>query len=136
MQFQVPQIDIEDKIFGPLTLKQFLYLATGGVIIFVAFMFFELGFVILIGIPIAAISASFAFLKYNGRPLPRIMLSMITFSASPHVFIWKKEVKPIPKAKEKKAIPKPTYIPKLTESKLKELAWSLDIKQDIYKEKS
>jgi len=31
MQYQVPQfIEIEDKIFGPLTLKQFLYLAGGG----------------------------------------------------------------------------------------------------------
>lgn len=135
MQFQVPQIDVEDKIFGPLTLKQFLYLATGGVIIFVALMFFELAFVILIGIPIAAVSAAFAFLKYNGRPLPRIILSMLTFSASPHTFIWKKSAKPTPKAKEKRTTQEPTYIPKLTESKLKELAWSLDIKQDIYKEK-
>lgn len=135
MQFQVPQIDVEDKIFGPLTLKQFLYLATGGVIIFLAFMFFELAFVILIGVPIAAVSAAFAFLKYNGRPLPRIILSMITFSASPHMFIWKKVAKQVPKAKERKATQEPTYIPTLTESKLKELAWSLDIKQDIYKEK-
>ena len=30
MQFQVPQfIEIEDKIFGPLTFKQFIYLAGG-----------------------------------------------------------------------------------------------------------
>jgi hypothetical protein len=28
MQFRVPQfIDIEDKLFGPLTFKQFIYLA-------------------------------------------------------------------------------------------------------------
>ena len=31
MQFQVPQfIEVEDKIFGPLTFKQFVYM-TGGV---------------------------------------------------------------------------------------------------------
>jgi hypothetical protein len=30
MHYQVPQfIEIEDKIFGPLTLKQFIYLAGG-----------------------------------------------------------------------------------------------------------
>jgi len=30
MQFQVPQfIEVEDKIFGPLTFKQFVYMAGG-----------------------------------------------------------------------------------------------------------
>ena len=36
MRFQVPQfIEVEDKIFGPLTLKQFIYLAGAGGLVFV-----------------------------------------------------------------------------------------------------
>jgi len=36
MQYQVPQfIEVEDRIIGPLTLKQFLYLAFAGAILFV-----------------------------------------------------------------------------------------------------
>ena len=39
MQFQVPQgIDMEDKIVGPLTLIQFLYLLVGGVIDYLLFL--------------------------------------------------------------------------------------------------
>ena len=38
MRFQVPQfIDIEDKIFGPLTFKQFVYLAGGGGLAFLIY---------------------------------------------------------------------------------------------------
>ena len=38
MQFQVPQfIEIEDKIFGPLTFKQFIYLAGGGGLCFLLY---------------------------------------------------------------------------------------------------
>ena len=38
MRFQVPQfIEIESKIFGPLTLKQFIYLIGGGGIIFILY---------------------------------------------------------------------------------------------------
>ena len=67
MQFQVPQfIDIEDKIFGPLTAKQFFYLAGGGALIFIMYVFLQFWLVILLGVPVAALSLSLAFLKING----------------------------------------------------------------------
>ena len=49
MQFNVPQfIDIEDKIIGPLTLKQFLFLVAGAGLLFVLWLFLNLGaFIIL-----------------------------------------------------------------------------------------
>ena len=55
MQFQVPQfIEVEDKIVGPLTFKQFIYLAGGGGVIAILYAFLPLFFVILLGIPVAA----------------------------------------------------------------------------------
>ena len=43
MRFQVPQfIEVEDKIFGPLTLKQFIYVFGGGGLCFVFYTFLPL----------------------------------------------------------------------------------------------
>ena len=40
MQFSVPQfVEVEDKIIGPLTLKQFLVLLGGGFVVFVLYKF-------------------------------------------------------------------------------------------------
>ena len=38
MQFKVPQfIDVEDKLFGPVTFKEFVYLAGGAGLIYVIY---------------------------------------------------------------------------------------------------
>ena len=70
MRFQVPQfIEVEDKIFGPLTLKQFIYLAGGGGLSFVIYRILDS--LILSFIPIIlvmAFSASLAFYKINNKP--------------------------------------------------------------------
>jgi len=43
MQFNVPQfIETEDKLIGPFTLKQFLYLAAGGALLVFAWYFLRL----------------------------------------------------------------------------------------------
>ena len=71
-QFQIPQfIEMEDKLFGPLTFKQFMYLVGGGGICFILYVWLPLPFIIKI-IPIAGVAAlalALAFVKYNGRPL-------------------------------------------------------------------
>ena len=136
MQYQVPQIEVEDKIFGPLTLKQFIFIAIGAGIIFFSLTIFELWLVILIAIPIGSASTALAFLKVNGRPLPKITISMFRYAASPRLYIWRKVKKQIKKVPDEK--PETTgqqlYTPELTRNRLKELAWSLDIKQEIEKE--
>ena len=39
MRFQVPQfIEVEDKIFGPMTLKQFIYMAGGAGLSFLIYV--------------------------------------------------------------------------------------------------
>ena len=69
MQYQVPQfIDIEDRIIGPLTLKQFIYLAFAAAVLFVFWFLFKFYIWIIVALPITILAMAFAFLKINDRP--------------------------------------------------------------------
>lgn len=132
MQYQVPQfIEIEDKIFGPLTFKQFVYIVGGGGISFVAYRFLPFIIAILIIIPMISISVALAFYKVNNKPFLDTIQSAVKFYLTDKLYIWKKEPK---KAEERKApgeqIPK-MFVPKLSASKLRELTWNLDINETL-----
>lgn len=133
MRYQVPQfIEVEDKIFGPLTFKQFIYLAGGTAICFLLYTFFPTFIAIIVGLPIAALAGALAFYKYNDKPFIELVEALFKYSLTSKLYIWKKEEK-VPVAKAASAIgsgvPKQIYVPKLSDSKLKELTWSLDIKE-------
>ena len=141
MRFQVPQfIEVEDKIFGPLTLKQFVYLAGGAGMSFLIYVFLNNLFLSVIPIAIImAISASLAFYKVNNRPFINVMESAFKYFFSKKLYIWKKEDKPQPKDADTALKDAKNYasvmVPKIADSKLKDLAWSLDIKESIYSNK-
>ena len=89
MQFQVPQfIDIEDKIMGPLTLKQFLYLAAAGAFSFILFFMLQAWLWIALTVIMGLIAVAFAFIKYNGQPMPRVFASAIKFLWLPKFYLW------------------------------------------------
>lgn len=129
MKFQVPQfIEIEDKIIGPLTLKQGMYLGGGifGSYLCIRFLGLYLGF--LFALPIMVLALALAFYKINNKPFILILEAAFKFYVGDKLYIWKKEEKTITKAiKANKERASPIYVPKLSESKLKDLAWSLDI---------
>ncbi len=94
MNFQVPQfIETEDKIIGPLTLRQFFYIAAGGLISFFLFFFLQPWLWIFITFFIAVIAISFAFIKINGRPLTTIFIAAIGFYWKPRMFLWERKEK-------------------------------------------
>lgn len=98
-QFQVPQfIETEDKIVGPLTLKQFLYLAGAGFTSFMLFFVLQLWLWFIVTMFLAAIAASFAFIKVNGRPFAAFLNSVLKYAWYPRLYIWQSS----PKLKEKK----------------------------------
>ncbi len=132
MRFQVPQfIEIEDKIFGPLTFKQFIYLLGGAGAVFVLYAFLPLYLAIFFGIPIAVFALALAFYKVNNQPFVNVVEHAFRFSTSNKLFLWKKrEIKTTPET-EQKAKAAPAYMPKLTKNKLSDLAWSLDIKEKL-----
>ena len=92
MQYQVPQfIEMEDKIVGPLTLKQFGYLAGGGILSFALFFILKMGFAITLAIPIVAAAITMAFGKIKGTPMPKYLSAMIGFALKPQLYLWKKK---------------------------------------------
>lgn len=91
MQFQVPQyIDVEDKIVGPLTLKQFFYIASGFLTIFVTFFIFVTWLWLITSTIVATISLSFALVKYNGRPLMTVTIAAIRYYMGGRTYTWQK----------------------------------------------
>jgi hypothetical protein len=139
MQYQVPQfIEVEDKIFGPFTLKQFIYLAGGAGLSFVVYEL--LSSLVLAFIPIIVImafSAALAFYKVNNKPFIYVVEAAFKYMMSTKLYIWKKEPNKkadnaVQEAKEYAGI----MVPKISDSKLKDLTWSLDIKESMYTNKN
>jgi len=134
MRYQVPQFtEVESKIFGQLTFKQFIYLFGGGGVLFVLFTTLPLFLFFIFGIPFAIFSAALAFHKVNNQPFIKVVENAVKFLLSPKLFLWKK-TPPKKIVRENKESPRettPIYIPRFTKSKLKDLAWSLDIKEKI-----
>ena len=92
MRFEVPQfIEIEDKIFGPFTWKQFIYL--GGGIGLAVVMLFTLPFIIfvLFGAPIAALAAALAFYPVNNRPFSVFLEGVWAFYKRSRLYYWRKK---------------------------------------------
>lgn len=128
MQYQVPQfIEIEDKIFGPLTFKQFLYVGGGAAVGFIIWTTFPKVIAVLIGGPIVGFFMAAAFYKVNGRPFLAFIEGALQYLMSAKLYIWKKtEKKPEKIMKEVTETPQ-TVIPKLSQSKLREISWGLDV---------
>lgn len=134
MRFQVPQFtEVEDKIFGPLTLKQFIYLAGGGGISFLFYVIFPLWLTMILATPIVVFVLALSFYKVNNQSFVKVVENAIHYNSSTRLYLWKKKSPKEITAKTKGLSNKPStgnvYAPKLTNSKLKDLAWSLDIKK-------
>ena len=133
-QYQVPQfITVEDKVIGPFTVKQFLYLAGGGGVILVAYVFLNTFLLLLTAALIGTLSGALAFLKVNEQPFPIVFKNAILYLLRPRLFIWKKQGPKRPSRPEQtlKSGAPIKSVPKLSESKLTDLAWSLDIEKKI-----
>lgn len=91
MRFTVPQfIEIEDKIFGPLTWKQFLYVGGGFGLAVVLFLTNSVLFV-LVGLPIAALAGALAFYPVNNRPFSVFLESAVNYFLSDHQYFWQSD---------------------------------------------
>jgi len=94
MQFNVPQFtDVEDKVLGPLSMKQFLLFLAGALLLIVIWYIFSLTMVIIIGIPVAGFLVASVFVKINGRPFTSFFFAWVKFLTNPRVYIWKRKEK-------------------------------------------
>ncbi len=134
MQFQVPQfIEVEDKIFGPLTASQFIYVVGGVGFAVAMWVLLPLWAAIIIGAPVALLGLALAFYQINNRPLITFLEAGFQFLVSSKLYLWEKK-KEAPKSEnvsERENDPA-KFVPAATSNRLKDLAWSLDIKESIY----
>lgn len=130
MQFKVPQfLDIEDKIFGPFTFSQFVYLAGGAGLCFILYKVLGLLFGILPMLLVAGLSLALTFYRPNNKPFLYMVQSAISYYAQDKLYIWKRKdnKKSAPTSTETLSnnINEPQV--RLSGSKLRDLAWSLDV---------
>ncbi len=138
MRFQVPQfIGVEDKIFGPFTAKQFVYLVGGAGLCYIIFKFLPLFVAIIVVIPVALISVALAIIKINDKPFIFILEAGLKYFMGSKLYLWKKGRNVASKTPGKGApgasLETSDFAPRLSESKLKELTWSLDVKEEVRK---
>lgn len=90
-QYVVPQfIDAEDKIFGPITARQFILLMVGGLLEFGLFKLLSFVTFLLVGIPLLILVGTFAFAKVNGQVFHYFVLNLIQTAKKPKLRIWNK----------------------------------------------
>lgn len=135
MRFEVPQfIEIEDKIFGPFTWKQFVYLMGG--IGTAAVLFITMPFLIfvLLGVPIGGLAILLAFYPVNNQPFSVYLEAMLRFFSGNKLFLWRKSDKttyrnqatandPVLEAQ----ITQNVHIPNVTNNQLSSLSRKLEL---------
>jgi len=92
MRFEVPQfIEIEDKIFGPLTWRQFVYLGGGVGAAVVMFLVLPLIVAIIIGVPLALLAGALAFYPINNRPFSYFLEAVYNYFTSDKLYLWRRK---------------------------------------------
>ena len=88
-QFTVPQfIDVESKIIGPITTRQFLILLSAALIIGLSFRIFDFALFLFITVIVLIIASLFSFVKINGRPFHYFVLNAIQTLTRSNIRVW------------------------------------------------
>ena len=125
MQYSVPQfIDVENKIVGPISVRQFILIAIGVAFTFMAFKLADLPLFILLTVIIVILTGTFAFVKVNGRPFHYFMLNLFVTLRDPHLKVWKKEIQTVKAKKAKEASAKGAEVNYIKIAREKEKAHS------------
>ncbi|MBU1118629.1 PrgI family protein [Patescibacteria group bacterium] len=139
MQYAIPQfVDIEDRVIGPLTIRQFLFILGGGLITTAGYTVFDLSLFIFSGIILMGIACTFAFVKINGQKFEKFLVNFILFSTNPKVRLWAKDtsakLQTLSNAERRTVTLKTEYKEEVTRSKLHELSVLLDTSARYYAE--
>ncbi|TSC64344.1 MAG: Uncharacterized protein G01um1014106_156 [Parcubacteria group bacterium Gr01-1014_106] len=91
LQFQVPQfVDVEDKIFGPLTVKQFIMFVVNALIIAAFYVALPLPITVTLAIPTTIFFLLLAFYKVNGRSFMWFLFSVLHYVMTGKLFLWER----------------------------------------------
>lgn len=132
MQFRVPQfIDMEDKIVGPLTLKQFAYILGAGGFSFLIWTFIPIKILaVLLILPVGGLFIALAFVKINERPFVEVLESAFNYYSRSKVYTWRQPEANVPQDNTQSIVTKATQeeaVAKANSNKLHDLAIGLDV---------
>lgn len=90
-RYTVPQfIDVEDKIMGPLTVRQFVILLLVALIMFVEYKTADFTLFLVMAILTFALGGTLAFFKVNGQPFHFFLLNLVQTFRKPRLRVWDK----------------------------------------------
>jgi hypothetical protein len=90
-QFVVPQfIDVEDKIFGPITTRQFVIMLSAALLLFIIFKLADTALFIFFLALIGGFALILSFVKINGQAFHYFILNIIQTMRRPSRRIWQK----------------------------------------------
>jgi hypothetical protein len=93
-QYVVPQfITVEDKIIGPVTVRQFVILLVDAMLAFVFYKLFDFTLFLATILPVTAMLLILAFVQVGGRPFHFFLLSVLISIKVSRVRIWQNSAK-------------------------------------------
>lgn len=120
---------MEDRIVGPLTLYQFLYVLAGGMLFYLPFKAQSITGIIFLGVPGLLLGVAFAFLKVQDQPFAKFLSSLLGYGVRPKIRVWHKggqylhlSVNPAQKTASSAAVTPKKYTPE----QMAHLAQNLD----------
>jgi len=134
MRFEVPQfIDVKDKLFGPFTFRQGIFLAGGGGLVYLWFRLMPGWLAFFVAIPTVVFTLAFVFYKPNGQTFGKVLENYILYKLSSRFFLWEyKKVNHQPSVNQTTTPDVETPPPPATNqsnqrSKIRDISWGLDI---------
>ena len=92
-QFVIPQfIDVEDKIIGPITTRQFIILLVMSIVLFLIYKLVTFTYFLVFGVPFFGLCVTLAFVKVNGQPFHFFLLNLMQTMRRPSLRVWNKEL--------------------------------------------
>lgn len=135
MRYQVPQfVDIEDKIIGPFTLKQFLMYVVAVLFLVPVYLNSDLSLFITVALPVLGIAAAFAHVRIAHKSLGVTIANAAKFAAGGQLFIWRRsgQAKPL-RIKDEKWKEENTLISDAQTTSLLHLAQTIETKGNLVK---
>jgi hypothetical protein len=96
MLFSVPQyIDVEDKVAGPLTARQLLWMIGMGAVLLVLWNIFDRAAFFIASVPVVLVFVAFAFYRPYNQPLIVFVRNAVLFMVRPKVYVWNRSSAPV-----------------------------------------
>ena len=89
-QYKVPQnVEADDKLLGPFTFRQFVYLLIAGGLIALAVGLFQLfPFLAIIPVPFILFFAALALPLKKDQPMETYLAALVSYYLKPHIRLW------------------------------------------------